>query len=191
MYAWAGKILYVDLTNKKIWEKELPKEWCVKFIGGRGINAKLLWDLVKPGIDPLSPDNVLIFGTGALTGTNAPSSGRTTVTCKGVLTNLYLKCSMGGYWGAELKYAGYDHLVVLGASKKPVYIWIDDDHVEIRDASHLWGKDVRETNKILQSDLGDRDIQVVCIGPAGENLVKYASIMGSFYNAAARGGCGA
>jgi len=191
MCAWAGKILYVDLTKEKIREKELPKEWCIKFIGGRGINAKLLWDLVKPGIDPLSPDNVLIFGTGALTGTNAPSSGRTTVTCKGVLTNLYLKCSMGGYWGAELKYAGYDHIVIMGASKDPVYIWINNGEVEIRDASHLWGKDVRETNKILQSDLGDRDIQAVCIGPAGENLVKYACIMGSFYNAAARGGCGA
>lgn len=116
MYARTGKILYADLGNKKIRGRPIPKEWCAKFIGGRGINAKLLWDLVKPRIDPLGPENVIIFGAGALTGTNAPSSGRTTITCKGPATNLYLKASMGGHWGVELKFAGYDHIVILGAS---------------------------------------------------------------------------
>lgn len=172
MCAWAEKILYVNLTNKKVWTRPLPKDWCAKFIGGRGINARLLWDLLKPGVDPLSPENVLIFGAGTLTGTSAPSSGRTTVTCKGVITNLYLKTSMGGHWGAELKFAGYDHLVILGGAKKPVYIWINDENVEIRDASHVWGTDVRTTDETIKHELEDNDVKVACIGPAGENLVK-------------------
>jgi aldehyde:ferredoxin oxidoreductase len=191
MYAWAGKILYVNLSNKKVWTQSIPMEWCAKFMGGRGINAELLWDLMKPGIDPLSPENVLIFGAGALTGTNAPSSGRTSITCKGVLTNLYLKSTMGGHWGAELKFAGYDHLVVLGASENLVYIRISDEDVEIKDASHLLGMDVRTVDEELKRELGDDEVEVLCIGPAGENLVKFASVMNSVYNAAARGGVGA
>ncbi len=191
MYGWVGKILYVDLSKGKTWVEPLKEELCKKFLGNRGINAKILWDLVKPGIDPLGPENVMIFGTGPLTGTTAPSSGRVTVTFKSPVTNLYFKTNVGGHFGAELKFAGYDHLVVLGASKKPVYIWIDDDHVEIRDASHLWGKDVRETDKMIKEEIGDKDIITVCCGPAGENLVYFASIMVSVYNAAGRGSGGA
>jgi len=190
MYAGTGKILYADLGNKKMRTRPIPKEWCAKFIGGRGINAKLLWDLIKPGTNPLSPENVLIFGAGALTGTNAPSSGRTTVTCKGSITNLYSKATMGGHWGAELKFAGYDHIVILGASEKPVYMWMNDGDVEIKDASHLWGMDVRTVDKTLRRELKDNEVEVLCIGPAGENLVKFASIMNSIYNAAGRGGAG-
>jgi aldehyde:ferredoxin oxidoreductase len=190
-YGWAGTILYVDLTRGKIHKEPLSMATGAKYLGGRGINAKLLWDLIrKPGIDPLSPENVLIFGTGTLTGTIAPTNGRTFVTCKGAITNLYLKTSMGGHWGAELKSAGYDHIVIQGASKKPSYIWIDDDNVEIRDASQFWGMDVRETDKALKEELGDKDIRVACIGPAGENLVKFASIINSVYHSASRGGAG-
>ena len=190
MYARTGKILYADLGNKKMRTRLIPKEWCAKFIGGRGINAKLLWDLIKPGTNPLSPENVLIFGAGALTGTNAPSSGRTTITCKGSITNLYSKATMGGHWGAKLKFAGYDHIIILGASEKPVYIWINDGDVEIKDASHLWGMDVRTVDKTLRRELKDNEVEVLSIGPAGENLVKFASIMNSIYNAAGRGGVG-
>jgi len=100
-YAWAGKILHINLTRRKIWKTTFPKKLGVKFLGARGMNAKLLWDLVPPEIDALSPENVLIFGTGTLTGTTAPSSGRTTVTCKGAAMNLYLKTNMGGYFGAD------------------------------------------------------------------------------------------
>lgn len=191
MFAWAGNMLYVDLTKKKILKKTTPKELRVGYFGGRGINARLLWNIVKQGTDPLSPENVLIFGAGALTGTSAPSSGRTTITFKSPATNLYAKSSMGGDWGAELKFAGYDNIVILGASKRPVYLWIDDEHVELKDAGNIWGKDVRETDKIIKEELGDEDVKIACIGPAGENMVKFSSIMNSVYNAAARCGGGA
>jgi aldehyde:ferredoxin oxidoreductase len=192
MFGWAGKILHVDLTKDRIWEENLSKNFTKKFLGGRGINARLLWDLTRrPGLNPLSRENVLIFGTGTLTCTTAPSSSRTTVTCKSPCTNLYLKSSMGGHWGAELKFAGYDHLIIHGASEKPVYLRINNNVVELKDASHLWGSNVKETTEIIKKEVGDKHTQVACIGPAGENLAMLASIMCSVYNAAGRGGAGA
>ena len=190
-FAIAGKILQVDLSKRKIWTEAVPEEWIHKFVGSRGVNAKILWDSGGPGIDPLGPENTLIFGTGTLSGTFAPTSGRTTITCKSPTTHLYLKTNVGGHWGTELKYAGYDYLVVRGAAKTPVYLWIDDGKVEIRDARHLWGKDVRETTSLLHEELGDSSTQVAVIGQGGENLVYFAAIMVSVYNAAARGGAGA
>ncbi len=172
LYAWASKILHIDLAKKKIWTEELKKQLGARFLGARGINAKLLWALIKkPSIDPLGPENVLIFGTGTLTGTTAPSSGRTTVTCKGPATNLYLKTNMGGHWGAELKFAGYDHIVLHETSKSPVYIWINDDQVELRDASHLWGLNVRETDESLKQDLGDREAKVALVSALQERTL--------------------
>jgi len=192
MYAFTGKILHVNLTKRRVWSESLKRSLAEKFLGARGINAALLWRLIgRSGIDPLGPENVLIFGAGALTGTVAPSSGRTTVTCKGPTTNLYLKSNMGGHWGAELKFAGYDHLVLYGVSKSPIYLWIQDGSVEIRDASHLWGLDVRETDRLVKEEVEEKDSKVACIGPAGENLVKFSAIMSSVYHAAARGGPGA
>jgi len=192
LYCWAGNILHIDLAKKKTWVEELPRGLGARFLGARGINAKLLWDLIgKPGIDPFGPENVLIFGAGTLTGTVAPSSGRTTVTCKGPATGLYLKSSMGGHWGAELKFAGYDHVILHESSRLPVYVWIDDNVVEIEDASHLWGLNVKETDEALKRDLGDNEMKVACIGPAGESLVRFAAIMSSVYHAAGRGGAGA
>jgi len=181
----------VDLTRQKIHTKPLTDDLRGEFLGSRGVNAKLIWDLMRPDTDCFGPDNVLIFGAGTLTGTNAPCSGRTTVTCKGAETNLYLKGSMGGHWGAELKFAGYDHLVFLGVSQKPVCLWIDNERVEIRDATNLWGKNVEETDKVLKEELGDEDIKIACIGPAGENLVRFAMIMSCVHHAAGRGGAGA
>jgi aldehyde:ferredoxin oxidoreductase len=134
---------------------------------------------------------VLIFGAGALTGTSAPSSGRMTVTFKSTATNLYAKSTAGGHWGAELKFAGYDNIVILGASTKPTYLWIDDKHVEIKDAGKIWGRNVRETDKMIKEELGDEEIKIACIGPAGENMVKFAAVMNSVYNAAGRCGGGA
>jgi len=190
-FAIAGKILHVDLSKRKIWTESVPEEWIHKFIGSRGVNAKILWDSMGSGIDPLGPENTLIFGTGTLSGTFAPTSGRTTVTCKSPTTHLYLKTNVGGHWGTELKFAGYDYLVVHGAAITPVYLWIDDGKVEIRDARHLWGKDVRETTSLLHEEIGDPATQVAVIGQGGENLVYFAAIMVSVYNAAARGGAGA
>lgn len=190
-FAQAGTILHIDLNSKKIWKEQLDPSLVANYLGARGINARLLWEKVKPGIDPLGPDNVLIFGTGTLSGTHAPSSGRTTVTCKSPATNRYLKTNAGGYWGARLKFAGYDHVVVYGVSEKPVYIWIDNDKVEIRDAANIWGLNVPETDKAIKEDVGTSGIETAAIGPAGENLVKLSSIMFSLTFAAARGGGGA
>ncbi len=189
--AWAGKILHVDLTKGNIRKEPLSKEFGVNFFGSRGINARLLWDYLKPGIDVFSPENVLIFGAGTLSGTSMPGCGRTTITCKGAATNLYNKTNVGGHFGAELKLAGYDHIVFHGASEKPVYLCIDNDNVEIRNAQHLWGMDVRETDKDLRKELGDRHIKIAYIGPGGENLVRFAAVMTDIYQAAARGGAGA
>lgn len=191
MFAHAGTILHVDLTTENVWTTPLSEDLRERFIGGRGVNAHLLWELVRPGIDPLSPENVLIFGTGALTCTTAPSSGRTTVTCKSPATHLYLKCSGGGHFGSELKFAGYDHLVLHGAATRPVTLLIRDDDVQVIDATGLWGLSVRETNAAIKRDLGDPGVRVACIGPAGEHGVPFAAIMLSVYHAAARGGVGA
>jgi aldehyde:ferredoxin oxidoreductase len=187
----SGNILHVDLTTGRTWSEPSNAQLTRRFVGGRGVNAKLLWDLVKPGTDPLGPDNVLIFGAGLLTGTEAPSSGRTTVTCKSPATNLYLKTSGGGSWGAELKFAGYSHVVVKGRAAHPVYLWLDGETVEIRDAAAVWGRDVRETDALLKAELGDEEVQIASIGQAGENLVRFAAIMFSVYHAAGRGGAGA
>jgi aldehyde:ferredoxin oxidoreductase len=190
-YGIAGKILRVDLTSGRTWAEPVEPRLTREFIGSRGVNARLLWDLVKPGTDPLGPENALIFGAGLLSGTEAPCSGRTTVTCKSPATGFYLKTNGGGSWGAELRFAGWSHVVVTGRADRPVYLWIDGDTVEIRDATAVWGCDVRETDARLKTELGDEDLQVACIGQGGERLVRFAGVMFSVYHAAARGGAGA
>lgn len=190
MDSYAGRILHVDLQKEKSWVEALNPKLIKNFIGGRGINAALLFHGLEPGADPLGGKNILIFGTGALSGTFAPSSGRTTITSKGPASNLYLKSSVGGHFGPELKFAGYDHLVVHGRARHPVYLWIQDDRVKIRSASDLWRKDVQETEERIREEAGQERVEVASIGPAGENLVKFASIMIG-HNSAGRGGLGA
>ncbi len=188
MYAHQGKILHVDLSNDKIWKEDLPEEWKRKYVGSRGVNARLLWDYCRdPEIAWDHPKNVVIYAPGALTGTTAPCSGRTSVTTVGCTTGLYLKTNIGGHWGAELKFAGYDHLVVHGVADKPSYIIIEDDHVEISDAKDLWGNDIIQTDTLLKKWHGN-DSKGLYIGPAGENLVRASSIQCSLYHAAGRGG---
>ena len=188
MYGHQGKILHVDIGTGKSWTEDLPEEWRRLYVGSRGINARILWDYCKdPSITWDDPRNIIIFGPGAVTGTTAPASGRTSVTTVGCTTGLYLKSNTGGHWGAELKAAGYDHLVVHGVSEKPVYILIQDDHVEVRDAKELWGKDIPETDALLKKWHGE-DSRGLYIGPAGEKLVRAASIQCSLYHAAGRGG---
>ena len=185
------RILHADLSNGKTWVEDVPQEDLKKYLGGRGLAAKWLYERVPAHADPLGPENVLIFGTGTLTGTSAPSSGRSSVTTKSPVTGLYLKVSVGGHLGAAIKYAGYDYVMVHGVSPKPVYIWIDDDKVELWDAAHLWGKGTRETDDLIKEEIGDPMIQTGIIGPAGENKVKFACFMVSRYNSASRGGVGA
>jgi aldehyde:ferredoxin oxidoreductase len=188
-YGYVGNILHVDLTKNKIWNEQIGDDLVKKFLGGRGINSYLLWRELKGGEDALSSANVLIFGSGTLTGTPAPSSGRTEVSFKSPANNAFSKSSAGGHFGAELKFAGYDTLVVHGKADKPVYIWIEDEKVEIRDGRSLWGKTIRETHNILYGEAGGTEIELAAIGPSGENLCRIAGIM-FLYSAAARAGGG-
>jgi len=188
---FAGRILIVDLSNEKIDEMPISDAMVEKYLGGRGIAAKLLWDETDKNTDPLGPDNALIISAGALTGTFAPCSGRITVTTKSPATRMYLKTSSGGHWGSRLKYAGYDLLVIKGRAVHPVYLFIDNGIVNIRNADFLWGKNVRQTTEQIRRELGDQHVQVAAIGQGGENTVVFASVMFSTYNAAARGGAGA
>jgi len=186
-----GDILFVDLTDRTVRREPFTKELALGYIGSRGLNAKLLWEMAKPGTDPLGPSNPLIFGVGLMTGTFVPCSGRVSVTCKSPTTDFYLKTNVGGGWGGPFRFTGHTTLVLTGASRDPVYLWVDDDKVEIRDARHLWGKDVRTVDTAIKSELGDHNIRVAAIGPGGENRVMFGSIMTSNYNAAGRGGAGA
>ena len=173
-------------------KQPLSENLAYNFLGGRNINSKILFDEVPAGIDPLSPENKLIIGTGPLTGTLGPGSGRFTVTAKSPLTGIHGDANAGGDFAPEIKYAGYDHIVISGRSDRPAYLWIDDDKVEIRDASHLWGKTVFETDRIIRmEDIGDREIKTLIIGPAGENLVRFAIPIANLYRAPGRCGMGA
>lgn len=190
-YAIPERILRVDLSKEKIVKEPLPEELTRTFLGGRGTNAKILYDELKPGTDPLGPENILVFGIGPANGTLAPASGRYNVSAKSPLTGFFGDANSGGHWAAELKYAGWGNLIFYGRAKKPVYLWIDDDDVEIRDASHLWGKDTWETEDMLIEELDDPKIKAAYIGPAGENLVRFACVMNEKTRAAGRTGMGA
>lgn len=188
---YAGKILFVDLTTGSVDEKELIDELAERFIGGYGIGARILYDMMKPGVDPLGPENVIGFITGPLTATAALFSGRYMVVCKSPVTGGWNDANSGGYFGPELKKAGYDAVFVTGVSEKPVYIWINDGKVEIRDASRLWGKDSSDVLDALIEELGDPKLRAALIGPAGENLSLFSCVMNERHRAAARGGSGA
>ena len=164
-YGWAGKILWVDLNEKKVSIERIPDEWKKNFLGGRGMNVKILFDNVEAGTDPLSPENVAVLGTGVLTGTLV--GGRCDASALSPLTGILGDANAGGHWGAEFKFAGYDTIVFTGRSDKPVYIWVDDDTVEIRDASNLWGKNFWETTEQIRRNENDPSIQVIGIGQAG------------------------
>lgn len=190
MYGWMGTILRVDLSTGTITKEPLDKEVALKFIGGRGLNSYTLYREVGPETDPLSPENRVIFGVGPCNGSLSVGSGRCTVTAKSPLTGILGDSNFGGFWGAELKYAGYDQIIIQGKADHPVYLYIDDDEVEIRSAKHLWGKTTSETDRLLRNEIGDPTIQLVYIGPAGERLVKFANVMSNLYRAAGRTGMG-
>lgn len=188
---WPQKILWVDLTKGKIKKTDCPDSWVKMYLGARGFNSRRLYDLLKPGIDAFSPQNALLFGVGPLSGTMAPSSGRFTVTAKSPLTDIFGDSNCGGHFGPELRYAGYSQLIFTGISPKPVFLWIDDDRIELRDAQHLTGKNTWETQETILEELRDPTIQIACIGPAGENLVRFAGVLHGQKRAAGRCGMGA
>ncbi len=191
MAGYMGKFLRINLTKGKITVEEIPENIRREFIGGRGIASKYLYDEISPEIDAFSPENKLIFVTGPVTGVTAPTGGRYMVVCKGPLTGTIASSNSGGFFGPAMKRAGYDMVIVEGKAEKPVYLYITDEKVEIRDASHLWGKDTHETTDILMSENNSKNGKVACIGQAGENLVKFASIINDKHRAAGRTGVGA
>jgi aldehyde:ferredoxin oxidoreductase len=190
MKGWVGKLLRVDLTKGEWKTEELDQNLAVKFIGGRGLGSKILSDEIDPKVDPFSPNNRLIMATGPLTGTSASAAGRYMVITKAPLTGTIACSNSGGHFGAELKFAGFDLIVIEGRAKEPVYLYIEDGKVEIRDAKALWGKTTNEATDQILSET-DMDARVACIGPAGEKLVRYACIINDKHRAAGRSGVGA
>ena len=191
MGGYTGKILRVDLTNRRVKTQGLPQEWVSDYIGGDGFAARLLYEEVPGGTDPLSSDNKLILATGPITGTMWPMSGRCVFVSKAPLTGIWGESHVGGFLGPELKYAGYDMLVVEGRSEKPVYLLIQDEHVELRNAADLWGMRTDDVTAAIRRETRDPETQVAAIGPAGEKLVKFAAIIVNNARAAGRTGMGA
>jgi aldehyde:ferredoxin oxidoreductase len=189
-WGYAGRILYVDLSKGKYWVEELKESLAKAYVGGSGLAAYLLWNLIDSGVDPLSPENPLIIATGPATGALAPSAGRFALVSKSPLTGIWGESHAGGFFGPEVKYAGYDMVVILGRSPTPVSLVINDGSVEIHKATDLWGLNTRDTTNELRGRFG-KDYHVICIGPAGENLVKFASVMVDYYRAFGRTGMGA
>jgi aldehyde:ferredoxin oxidoreductase len=188
--SWAGKILRVNLTAGTVVSEALNMEWARAYLGSRGLGSKYLTTEIDPKVDPLSPDNKIIWATGPLTGTMASTGGRYTVITKSPLTGAIACSNSGGYWGAELKMAGWDMIIFEGKSPKPVYLFINDDVAELRDAAHLWGKSVWETEEMLKTSLQDPLARVSSIGKAGENGVLYAAVVNDLHRAAGRSGVG-
>ena len=182
MFGWHGRVLRVDLAGQTISVEQIDPEVARDYIGGRGWAIKVLHDEVEPTVDPLSPENKLIFTTGPLTGTPAPTGNRYMVTTKAPLTGAIACSNSGGMYPTEMKRTGFDMIILEGRAEQPVYLWIDardaeeEPRVELRSASHLWGKPVPETTDTLLAETDER-ARVACIGPAGERLVKMASIM--------------
>ena len=191
MGGYTGKVLRINLTEGKTSTEPLNMELARKYLSGRGLAGKMFFDEVAADVDALSPENTMYIATGALTGTNAPTSGRFMVVTKSPLNGAISSSNSGGYWGAELKFAGYDMVILEGKAAKPVYISINDDKVEIKDAAKVWGKDVYATTESLKLEFGDGKAKVLTIGPAGENLSLMAAIMNDLSRAAGRSGVGA
>ena len=191
MSGYQKKILRVDLTAGKCHIEPLNMEWAEEYMGERGLGTKYLYEMMDPKTEPMSPENVLIFATGPLTGTMASTSGRYAVLCKGPLTNAIACSNSGGKFGASLKYAGYDLLIVEGRSEKPVYLHINNDTVELLPADDIWGKTVWETEGWIKSTHQNPQLKVASIGVAGEKGVLYACIVNDLHRAAGRSGVGA
>ncbi|MGQ9468360.1 MAG: aldehyde ferredoxin oxidoreductase family protein [Nitrososphaerales archaeon] len=188
---YKGKILKVDLTDSRVSVRPLKEDYVKRFIGGSGIAAKILYDELNPYVDPLSPENKLVFMTGPLTGTLAPGCGRFVIASKSPLTGIWGEAGSAGYWGPELKFAGYDGIILEGRAENPAYLWINNENVELRNADHLWGKDTIETENELKSELKEPRARIVTIGPSGERSAKIACIVTDGGGVAGRCGLGA
>ncbi|MGD8970873.1 MAG: aldehyde ferredoxin oxidoreductase family protein [Desulfobacterales bacterium] len=184
------KIAYVDLTTGEVEVKPIPLDVRKKYLGGRGLDAYLLYNHTQKGCDPLGPGNALIISGGILTATCASATARTHIMAKSPLTGLLGSANMGGFFAPEMAWAGFHHLVITGKAESPVYLFIHNNTVEIRDAGHLWGRMTTDTQWAIREELGDEEVKSCVIGPAGENLVRYANVMTGIKNAAGRTGMG-
>ncbi|MGD9160914.1 MAG: aldehyde ferredoxin oxidoreductase N-terminal domain-containing protein, partial [Desulfobacteraceae bacterium] len=187
---YSGKILRINLTDRSFKTENLPESLARSFIGGAGFGIKLLYDEVKKGADPLGPENKLIFAPGPLSGTSVPCASRMAITGKSPLTGAVGMALTGGYFPVELKFAGYDVMIIEGKSEKPVYLSIKNDNVKFRSAEKVWGMKTTDTQQIIKNELNDQNTRIACIGPAGENLSKLACIINEL-RAAGRKGLGA
>ena len=190
LYGYKGKLLHIDLTTEESKIIPLPEAILKKYIGGRGLGAKLYWDLIPPGTDPLSPQNIIIVLSGPVGGALVPGSGKHVIVTKSPASRGWLDTYSSGRMTAEMKFAGYDGLVITGRASRPVFIFIEDEKVEIRDAGSFWGKGSFETEDYLKETFHP-ECGEMCIGPAGENLVKYACVNSEYFRQAGRGGAGA
>jgi len=185
-----GKALRIDLSARKIVDEKIEGDVISNYIGGKGFAAKVLYDELKPGVDPFSPDNIIVVAVGPVTGTNAPGYSKTVFATKSPLTRIFADSLVGGSFGPEMKFSGYDLIIVKGKAEKPVCLYIRDGKASIEDANDSWGKDVIEAENILKDRFG-KEVQIASIGPAGENLVSYACVCHQVYRQAGRGGIGA
>jgi len=190
-FGYNGKILRVDLSRSRVKVEQPDDIFYRRYIGGEGFVAYYLLKELEAGVDPLGPENKLIFAAGPLTGVPIPGSGRNSVGAKSPLTGGFGESEVGGFWGAELKHAGFDAIIVEGRSEDPVFLWVHDGEAELRDAHLLWGKGTGETESLIRDELGDRLIRVASIGLAGERMVRYACIINDLRDAAGRTGMGA
>jgi len=190
-YGYTGKILHVDLSAGTLEVEEPPEEFYRKYLGGSALGLYYLFKHTPADTDPYGPENTLTFALSGITGAPISGQSRCTVVAKAPLTGGVGDSQAGGFWPAELKFAGFDAIVVRGTSPRPVYLWIKDGECELRDAAHLWGQPTSEVDRMLEEELGDRRIQVAQIGPAGEKLVRFAAIMNMAQRAHGRGGMGA
>lgn len=188
---WAGTILRINLSTGTVRKENLKRDLATKYIGGRGFNSKILYDETGPDTDPLGPENRLVFGVGPCNGTILCGSQRITVSAKSPLSGFLGDGNGGGKLGVEIKYAGYDAIVIEGKASSPSYIYVEDDAVEIRSADHLWGRPISETRRELEREFGKSDLALAAIGKGGENLVKIACIMVDIGSSASRSGIGA
>lgn len=188
---YMGKILRVNLSSGDIKIEDLDLDFARDYVGGSGFGIRYIYDEVPPETDALSEQNKICFFTGPLVGTPSPSTGRYMVAAKSPLTNIFGEACSGGFWGPELKFSGFDGIIVEGTAETPKYLWIHDGEVELKNASSLWGKDTFETEVQIQKELGDKKIRTASIGPAGEKLIKMAAIINDMGRAAGRTGIGA
>jgi aldehyde:ferredoxin oxidoreductase len=173
---YTGRVLRVNLSRRKSTIESLDYEEARRFVGGRGLAAKMLFEELKPGTDPLSPHNKPLFATGPVTGAIVPGGSRYVIVTKSPESGLFLDSYAGGHFPAEIKFAGYDIIIIEGKADGPTYLWIKDSHVEFRNGAHLWGKFTHETETLLKEEVGDANARVAVIGPGGENLSKFLRV---------------